>query len=103
VKLVFSSLFEQDFAELVTRFATEASTEVATRFEENTCAVVKLLLHHPELGRLRRDLSPRGIRSFRVRGFDRYLLFYQIRSDELVWLRLRYGGMNLQTFFLSRD
>ena len=103
MKLVFSSLFEQDFAELVTRFATEASTEVATRFEENTCAVVKSLLRHPELGRLRRDLSPRGIRSFRVRGFDRYLLFYQVRSDELVLLRLRYGGMNLQTFFLSTD
>jgi hypothetical protein len=43
------------------------------------------------------------IRSLRVRGFERYLLFYQIRGDDLVLLRLRYGGMDLQTLFLTWD
>ena len=101
MKLIFGSLFEQDFAELVSRFASEASHDVATRFEENTCGLVQLLLKNPELGRLRKDLKPQGIRSFRIRGFDRYLLFYQVRGEELILLRLRYGGMNLQTMFLS--
>ena len=100
MKLVFSSLFEQDFAELVSRFAAKASLEVATRFEENACDLIRLLLKNPELGRLRGDLKPSGIRSFRVRGFDRYLLFYQVRGEELILLRLRYGGMNLQALFL---
>jgi toxin ParE1/3/4 len=94
-------LFEQDFAELVSRFASEASQDVATRFEENTYGLVQLLTKNPQLGRLRSDLKPAGIRTFRIRGFDRYLLFYQVRGEELVLLRLRYGGMNLQALFHS--
>src|SRR5579862_5135060 len=101
MKLVFSSVFEQDFAELVTYFAREEADELATRFEESTYQIIGLLLQQPELGRPRRDLKPAGIRSFRLRGFKRYLLFYQIRGAELVLLRLRYGGMDLQSLFLS--
>ncbi len=103
MKLVFGSRFEQDVAELVTRFAAEASQEVATEFEKNTCALVRLLLKNPDPGRLRKDLKPAGIRTFRVHGFDRYLLFYQVRGEELILLRLRYGGMNLQALFLHLD
>jgi plasmid stabilization system protein ParE len=100
MKLVFGSVFEKDFAELVSRFAAEASREVATHFEENTSDLVRLLLKNPELGRPRKDLKPPGIRSFRVRGFDRYRLFYQVRGGDLILLRLRHGGMNLQALFL---
>jgi plasmid stabilization system protein ParE len=101
VKLVFSSAFEEDFAELVTRFARDASAAVAARFEQNTCKLIQSLMQHSEMGRRRTDLRPEGIRSFRVHGFDRYLLFYQVRGNDLVLLRLRYGGMNLQALFLS--
>jgi toxin ParE1/3/4 len=99
MRLVFSSVFEQDFVELVTLLAAQASADVATRFEENACRLIELLLQHPELGRARADLRPEGVRSFRVRGFNRYLLFYRVAGDELVLLRLRYGGMNLQVLF----
>src|SRR5947209_2963102 len=101
MRLVFSSIFEQDFAELVTLFSAEASPGLAVRFEQRTYNLIELLMQHPEMGRLRKDLKPAGIRSFRVRGFERYLLFYQIRGEDLVLLRLRYGGMNLPSLFLS--
>jgi toxin ParE1/3/4 len=101
MNLVFSSLFEQDFAELITFFASQASDEVAARFGQNTYKLISLLLHNPELGPLRKDLKPTGIRSFRIRGFERYLLFYQVRGKDLVLLRLRYGGMNLQALFIA--
>jgi plasmid stabilization system protein ParE len=100
MNLVFGSVFEQDFAELISYFAAEASSEVSTRFEQNTYHLLGLLLANPEIGRLRKDLHPGGIRSFRIKGFDRYLLFYQVRGEDLVLLRLRYGGMNLQALFL---
>lgn len=103
MKLVFSSVFEQDFAGLISHFASEASSGAATRFEENTCALIGLLLENPEMGRLRKDLRPEGIRSFRVRGFDRYLLFYRVQGEDLILLRLRYGGMNLPALFLYLD
>lgn len=100
MKLVFTSVFERDFAALVSQFASEATVEAATRFERNLYELIRLLLQHPEMGRRRNDLKPAGIRSFRVKGFDRYLLFYQIRGEDLILLRLRYGGMNLQSLFL---
>jgi plasmid stabilization system protein ParE len=101
MNLVFSSLFEQDFAQLVARFATEASPDIALKFEEKTYQLVRLLLKHPELGRVRKDLSPLGIRSFRVEGFNRYLVFYLLRGQDLVLLRLRDGGMDLHTLFIA--
>jgi toxin ParE1/3/4 len=100
MNLIFSSVFEQDFAELVAYFAREASTETATQFEENTYDLINRLRRSPKIGRIRKDLSPVGIRSFRVSGFERYLLFYQIQAQDLILLRLRYGGMNLQALFL---
>jgi plasmid stabilization system protein ParE len=101
MKLILGSVFERDFAQLITWFAAEASLEVATRFEDNTCKLIRTLLQNPRLGRVRTDLRPADIRSFRVPGFDRYLLFYQVRGGELVLLRLRYGGMNLPALFLA--
>ncbi len=88
MRLVFSAVFEQDFEEMITRFAAEASTEVARRFEHSTYKLIETLLQHPKMGRMRTDLIPDGIRSFRVPGFDRYLLFYQMRGNDLVLLRL---------------
>jgi toxin ParE1/3/4 len=101
MNLVFSSVFEQDFAELVAHFAANASGEVAARFEDNTCKLIERLLRQPEMGRLRKDLKPQGVRSFRIHGFDRYLLFYRIKGDDLVLLRLRYGGMDLPAAFMG--
>ncbi len=44
----------------------------------------------------RKDLSPAGIRSWRVHGFPRWLIFYAVASNsEVVFLRIRSGTMNL--------
>lgn len=95
MKLVFSSVFEGDFAELVAYFQDNAGSDLSVRFENQICELIELLLRHPELGRLRKDLQPDGIRSFGVPDFRNYLLFYQIKGGDLVLLRLRYGGMDL--------
>ena len=95
MNLVFSSVFEADFAELVAYFQDNAGTDLSVRFENQICDLIELLMQHPELGRLRKDLKPDGIRSFGVSDFRNYLLFYLIRGEDLVLLRLRYGGMDL--------
>ncbi len=95
MNLVFSSVFEADFAELVAYFQDNAGTDLSVRFENQICELIELLMQHPELGRLRKDLKPDGIRSFGVPDFRNYLLFYLIKGEELVLLRLRYGGMDL--------
>ena len=101
MRLVFSSVFERDFAEIVRHLAKEASEQIGARFEAQTYATIKALLRQPEMGRLRQDLKPDGIRSFRIRRFERYLLFYQVSGDDLILLRLRYGGMDLRALSSS--
>jgi plasmid stabilization system protein ParE len=97
MKQVFSSVFEGDFAELVAYFQDNAGSDLSVRFENQICELIEWLMRHPELGRLRKDLKPVGIRSFGVPDFRNYLLFYQIKGGDLVLLRLRYGGMDLPT------
>jgi plasmid stabilization system protein ParE len=99
MKLVFSSVFEADLAEISTRLAAEASAEIAVRWENAVVGAVEQLQEWPELGRSRPELRPVGIRSWGIKQFPNYLLFYRVTGDELALLRVRYGGMNLPGLF----
>jgi len=103
MKLVFSSIFEADFAEIIVSLSDVGDGDLSRRFEKETYHLIELLQKFPQLGRLRRDLKPEGLRSIRVRGFKKYLLFYQAKGEELILWRLRHGGMNLPTLFLGFD
>ena len=101
MKLIFSSVFETDFASGVEYLAREASEEIATRWEKSIYRTIELLQKNPQLGRLRRDLRPDGIRTFGVKDFPRYLVFYTAREKELVLLRVKHGAMNLHALFAT--
>ena len=98
MKVFFSTVFEADFTGAITGFAQEASATVATRFESRVIEAYERITKHPEIGRRRKDLNRRNIRSFRVAGFDNYLIFYQIRSDGILFVRLLHGAMDLPAF-----
>jgi plasmid stabilization system protein ParE len=87
--------FLLDLAEELAWLNQKAGPEVAERWYEAVYASIEQLQKHPELGRPRPELKPEGIRSWRVKGFARWLLFYSERPDALVFLRLRQGTMNL--------
>jgi plasmid stabilization system protein ParE len=101
MKLVFSPVFETDFAGGVEYLAQEASGEIVTRWENAVYGTIGQLQKHPSPGRLRRDLHPSDIRIFTVRGFPRHLVFYTIREKELFLLRVKHGAMNLQALFTT--
>jgi plasmid stabilization system protein ParE len=98
-RMVFSSVFEADFAEITAQLAAEASLDVSIRWEKAIIRLVGLLQKHPELGRVRRDFHPAGIRTFRVKEFPNFLHFYRTTADEIIFLRVRFGGMDLTTMF----
>ena len=87
--------FLLDLAEELNWLNERAGPEVAERWYEAVCSAIEQLRRNPGLGRPRRDLKPQGIRSWRVKGFARWLLFYIERPDTLVFLRMRQGTMNL--------
>ena len=99
LNLVYASVFEADFSELIGYFQQNGGASVSERFEDSVVHVVNLLLDNPELGRLRRDLKPAGIRSFGVPQFRNYVLFYRVAGEELTLLRVRFGGMDLPSLF----
>ena len=99
MKLIFTSAFETDFAAGVEYLAREASEELATRWEESIYQTIGLLQKSPQLGRIRRDLRPAGIRTFGLKKFPRFLVFYIVRENELVLLRVKHGAMNLHALF----
>jgi plasmid stabilization system protein ParE len=101
LKLVFSSVFEADFAELVGYFYEQAGGDVSVKFEDSLCHLAKLLAQNPELGRRRRDLKPEGLRSITLPEFRNYVLFYRISGNDLILMRVRFGGMDLPTLFRS--
>ncbi len=101
MKLLFSSVFETDFAEGVEYLAREANKEIATRWENSIYRTLALLQKNPQLGRVRRDLQPDGIRTYAVKDFPRYLIFYTAREKELVLLRVKHGAMNLHALFAT--
>jgi plasmid stabilization system protein ParE len=97
--MVFSSVFEADFAEITAQFAVLASPEVSLRWEKAIIRLTELLQKYPEMGRVRRSLRPAGIRTFGIKEFPDFLIFYRTTSEEIIFLRVRYGGMDLPKMF----
>jgi plasmid stabilization system protein ParE len=98
-RVVFTSIFEADFAEITAQFAALASPEVSSHWEEAIIRLTALLQKHPNLGSVRRDLKPVGIRTFGIKEFPNFLIFYRVTAGEIIFLRVRYGGMDLPKMF----
>jgi plasmid stabilization system protein ParE len=88
-------LFYLDVAEEIEKLAKRAGANTAHRWDAGVQRTIKDLLAQPYLGRERKDLTPPTIRSWRVRGFPRWLIFYRVEDPKLVLLRVRYGAMDL--------
>lgn len=96
MRLIKRPRFLLDLAQELTWLNQKAGSEVAEHWYQSLLAAMADLQRHPHLGRERRDLKPKGIRSWRLKQFPRWLIFYSVREDGvLVFLRVRYGMMNL--------
>jgi plasmid stabilization system protein ParE len=88
--------FLLDLAEELTWLRDHAGAEVAERWYDALVTTVQFIQKNPFVGRERKDLTPAGIRSWRVRGFPRWLVFYAVTSqNKIVFHRVRSGTMNL--------
>ena len=88
--------FLLDLAEELIWLKDKAGAEVAERWYDALLVTVQFIEQNPLVGRERKDLSPAGIRSWRVRKFPRWLIFYAVTSKkEVVFYRVRSGTMNL--------
>jgi plasmid stabilization system protein ParE len=88
--------FLLDLAEELTWLRDKAGADVAERWYQALLVTLQFIEKNPFVGRERKDLCPAGIRSWRVRGFTRWLIFYAITAKKkVVFYRVRSGTMNL--------
>ncbi|MDD5138783.1 MAG: type II toxin-antitoxin system RelE/ParE family toxin [Verrucomicrobiales bacterium] len=78
-----------------------AGPEIADRWHEKLWHTLAFLQKNPLVGRVRKDLKFAGIRSWRVAEFDRWIIFYGVRDEVLVFYRVVSGTMNLSVMQLN--
>jgi plasmid stabilization system protein ParE len=102
MELITRPRFYLDIAEEVEYLARRADLDTAVRWHIALGQTIAQLQRHPRLGRKRTDLKPAGIRSWRMNHFRRWLIFYLVREDAIVLLRVRYGMMDLPSLEFQR-
>ena len=99
MKTVFRPQFWIDLEESVAYLAKKASPEIASGWHQEVMVTVRRVEELPDVGRLRADLKPDGIRSLVLRRYPRYLLFYRWQEDTVEVLRIKHGMMDLPRLF----
>jgi|SRR2546422_808595 len=87
--------FYLDITETELWLLEHAGADTADRWHESLWKTIEFLEKHPFIGRERRDLKHNGIRSWRIKDFERWLIFYGVRDDAIVLYRVVSGTMNL--------
>lgn len=88
--------FLLDLAEELTWLKDHAGADVAERWYESLLVTIQFIRKNPHVGRERKELTPAGIRSWRIRDFPRWLVFYGVADEgKVVFYRVRSGTMNL--------
>lgn len=96
MSLARSPRFLLDLAEELTWLKVHAGPDVAECWYAALLDTLQFIETNPLVGRERKDLKPDGIRSWRVRGFPRWLIFYAVTPEnEIILYRVRSGTMNL--------
>jgi toxin ParE1/3/4 len=89
-----------DLADYATRIARE-NPEAAQRFLDAAQATVQTLLAMPEMGSPCQFQNPKlhGVRRWAVKGFAKYLIFYQPITDGIELLRVIHASRDIEKIF----
>ena len=85
-------------------YLEQHSIEVADRFISSAWATLEYLAQMPGMGSPKdfRSTVLKGIRSWAVRGFANYLVFYQTTADAIVILAIVHGARNVRALLKAR-
>ena len=100
MKLIVKSPVWDDLRENSERIAKD-NPDAAERFFKAAEDAFELLRRHPGLGRLRSFSLP-GVRSWGIRDFENYLVFYVPTKTELQVLAVLHGAQNLPKVLAGR-
>jgi plasmid stabilization system protein ParE len=101
MKSIKRPLFLVDLEEVADYLSTEADELTALRWRNELKRTLSLISEFPEIGRLRFDLPIKDIRTFQLKDFPNWLVFYRIGKEEIEFLRVKHGMMHLPGLFES--
>jgi len=78
------------------QFIYKDNPTAAREFLEATYNTFEFLATHPGVGRQRVDLGFPDVRSWRIQGFRRYIIFYRQLPDRIQIWRVLHGARDLQ-------
>ena len=87
--------FYRDLAREQLKLLDRAGPDIAEAWYGAVMQTVDFLAKHPQVGRLRTDLKHPGIRSWRVKRFKRWIIFYGVRDDSVILHRVVSGTRDL--------
>jgi toxin ParE1/3/4 len=98
VKLAIRPEAERDAAHHW-HYIAPRNLDAANRFLRALEKTYEEIRRQPGIGHQEGFRRQKGIRSWRVNDFPRYLVFYRASGDEIDILRVLYGMRNLPRFF----
>jgi plasmid stabilization system protein ParE len=101
MNFIYRPEFLEDMAREELYLLEHAGVEIAGAWHEALWETLGFLNQTPLTGRLRTDLKFSGIRSWRVSRFERWIVFYGVREQDLVFYRVVSGTMNLYALDLK--
>jgi plasmid stabilization system protein ParE len=88
----------RDITEILIYYLDAAGADIASRFRKATAETFRELANSPAIGAPRKVRRPefRGIRMWRVRGFESYLIFYYPQQDGIAVERVIHASQDYQ-------
>ena len=85
----------------IASYISEDSLDASIRFLEAVETTFLALARRPLMGASRtfKDATLAGIRMWRVKGFESYLIFYRPLADGIDVVRLVHGARDIETLF----
>lgn len=99
MKAVKRPAFISDVQDCADYLFTEGGEQVARRWKRSLEKAIALICKFPGIGPVRHDLPFPGARTFLLREFPRYLVFYRVTETAMEFLRVRHGMMHLPGLF----
>jgi toxin ParE1/3/4 len=94
-----------DLLEQFVYFGEQAGVDVAERYLDNVGKSCALLARQPQAGIVYDSGISRldGLRRFRVKGFDRYLIFYLARRGGIDVIRVLHGSRDIDSILAEQE
>ena len=100
-RLTVSEAAAADVVEQADWYEQQSGGELARRWERAVTSAVLRIMQHPRAGAISSFQHPElsNVRRVLIPGFPKHLIFYQVRKNGILILRIVHGARDLENLF----